>query len=325
MRLDEATTKSFARHETFHPRFGWAKKAVDGASSSEDLFNLDEAVVELGVGKNMVRSIRFWGLAYKLLETVKVFGDRMSLVKPSPIGLMLLSDAGLDPYAERPGTAWLLHWLLLAPPSYVPTWWIAFHEFPQLEFDEAQLVDFVVERTELWAPQANSIRKDVNCLVRMYVGGGGGRQTFDDLIDCPSRELDLITGALEKGRFRFVLGEKSNLPPEIAAFCCLDFMVRTGMGSTTSTLSRLVVEPGSPGKAFRLTESNLLELLQLVVGHIDGLALGAAAGAPQLIVNSPIEEVAEALLSRYYKKSPLKGVPYLGWSVSEVGIEHGEE
>ena len=31
MRLDESCERVFARHETFHPRYGWLKKAVDAA------------------------------------------------------------------------------------------------------------------------------------------------------------------------------------------------------------------------------------------------------------------------------------------------------
>ncbi len=45
----------FARHETFHPRFGWLKKGFDKASGSPDIFLNDAAPTILGVGKNMVR------------------------------------------------------------------------------------------------------------------------------------------------------------------------------------------------------------------------------------------------------------------------------
>ncbi|MEI7888664.1 MAG: DUF4007 family protein, partial [Actinomycetes bacterium] len=65
MRLDASCSPQFARHETFYPRYGWVKKSVDAAAKDPNLFNDENAVVELGVGKNMVRSIRYWGLAYK--------------------------------------------------------------------------------------------------------------------------------------------------------------------------------------------------------------------------------------------------------------------
>ncbi|MCT7964099.1 DUF4007 family protein [Laspinema sp. D1] len=48
----------FARHETFHPRFGWLKKGFDKAKEDPGVFLAEDAPVRLGVGKNMVRSIR---------------------------------------------------------------------------------------------------------------------------------------------------------------------------------------------------------------------------------------------------------------------------
>ena len=44
----------FARHETFHPRFGWLKKGFDRASIDSETFLREDAPVRLGVGKNMV-------------------------------------------------------------------------------------------------------------------------------------------------------------------------------------------------------------------------------------------------------------------------------
>ena len=48
---------AFARHETFHPRFGWFKKGYDLALGDAQVFLRDDAPVRLGVGKNMVRSL----------------------------------------------------------------------------------------------------------------------------------------------------------------------------------------------------------------------------------------------------------------------------
>jgi len=54
----------YSGHESFPLRYAWLPKAYralarDAASLSDD----ERAMVELGVGKNMVRAIRFWVLA----------------------------------------------------------------------------------------------------------------------------------------------------------------------------------------------------------------------------------------------------------------------
>lgn len=70
MAIEQATRKTkidssgssksivFARHETFHPRFGWLKKGFDRAAIDSEVFLRPDAPVRLGVGKNMVRAIR---------------------------------------------------------------------------------------------------------------------------------------------------------------------------------------------------------------------------------------------------------------------------
>ena len=118
MRLVDAARPMFARHETFYPRSGWFRKAYWCAAGDHYVFSRSNAPVVIGVGKNMVRSIRFWGLAAKLLVE-----DPDSRNRRSPglvltlTGKALFGKMGWDPYMEDPGTLWLLHWLLLAPIS----------------------------------------------------------------------------------------------------------------------------------------------------------------------------------------------------------------
>lgn len=47
----------FAGHETFPFRYGWLKKAVDGVARDHLVFSRDDAIVVLGVGKNMVHRL----------------------------------------------------------------------------------------------------------------------------------------------------------------------------------------------------------------------------------------------------------------------------
>jgi hypothetical protein len=199
VKFDTACEPVFARHETFQPRYGWVKKAVDAATKDPNLFNAEDAVVELGVGKNMVRSIRFWGLAFQVLAPTKEVSSRASLAVPSVIGRTMFADDGWDPYGEFAGTQWLLHWWLLAPKSHAPVWWLAFNEFPAVEFSLEQLEQFVLDRVRDCNPHASSVRKDVTCMLRMYSAGGASRAGFDDLIDCPFRDLQLLSTTEGRG------------------------------------------------------------------------------------------------------------------------------
>jgi hypothetical protein len=61
----------FARHETFHPRFGWLKKGYDKANYDNLVFSKESAPVVLGVGKNMVKAIKYWCIAFKIVDETK--------------------------------------------------------------------------------------------------------------------------------------------------------------------------------------------------------------------------------------------------------------
>lgn len=303
MKLEEACEPVFARHETFHPRYGWLKKAYDAGSRKDDLFNQEEAVVQLGVGKNMVKSIRHWGLAFKVLESTKLEGSRRPSLSTSEIGRAWFhDDVGVDPYMELPGTDWLMHWWLLAPKSQAPVWWHAFHEFTAVEFTEEQLMQSVTEGlTSFGKPQSSSIKKDVSVLLRMYSSGHNVRATFEDKIDCPFRELGLLQPSTSgAGAYRFLIGPKPTLPSRVFAATVLDFVHRTSASARTVNLSRALTEVGSPGRTFRLTDEAVLAALEEASALSKAVRMTSSAGMPQLVLSAPPGDSAAQLLREHY-------------------------
>lgn len=307
MRLVEAAKPTFARHETFHPRYGWFRKAYSVTESNPQIFTREDAPILVGVGKNMVRSIRFWGLAAKLIdENPQGLG-----VIPTEFGHALFGESGWDPYMEDPGTLWLLHWQLLAPPSLLPVWWIAFNEFHPVEFtDEVldQAVAVGLESVGDWAkPHPSSVRKDVSALLRTYAPAERSKRSgnsIDDLLDCPLRELGLIRRSQATDSYRFVLGEKPTLPPEIVSYAALDYLARAKTGGNSATLSRLAHESGAPGHAFKLAEADLFDSLQQTAMTTNALELASPTGVPQLSWAGDPADVANEVLSSYYDLTP---------------------
>lgn len=307
MRLADAATPTFARHETFHPRYGWFRKAYAYAAQDPQVFSREDAPVVIGVGKNMVRAIRFWGLAAKLIiEDPKAVNRRSPGVVPTRIGHALFGESGWDPFMEDPGTLWLLHWLLLAPPSRLPVWWIAFNEVHAVEFTEEDLdvaVTAHLEATAEWThPHPSSIKKDLTALLRAYAPPVRSRRSrIDDILDCPLRELNLIGRSAATNRYRFTLGPKPTLPPAVATYAVLDYVARTASGGNTITLSRLASNPGSPGLSFKLAESDLLEVLEPIIALRDDLDMASPTGAAQLTWRGQPHEIAVEVLGHYYR------------------------
>jgi len=310
MRLCEAAERSFARHETFHPRYGWFRKAYTVAAEDPGVFGREEAPVVIGVGKNMVRAIRVWGLAAKLIvEDPQSPNRRAPRFVPTWRGHALFGPDGWDPYMEDPGTLWLLHWLLLARRCRLPVWWLAFNEFHAVEFTEMDLEEAVTAQLEAvaaWAmPHPSSLKKDLSALVRTYSAvPRTGRVSIDDVLDSPLRELKILERSRATGSLRFRLGSKPTLPPQIVAHATLDYLDRYGRGGRTVTISSLVHEPGTPGRVFRLNEAELLESLKLAADDCDELRISAPAGAWQLAWSDEPEAIAAGLLHDYYGASP---------------------
>ena len=321
MRLVDAALPTFAKHETFHPRYGWFRKAYKAAADNPYVFTQENAPVELGVGKNMVRAIRFWGLAAKLIvEDPKAPNRRAKGCVPTRIGHAIFGESGWDPYMEDPGTLWLLHWLLLAPLSRLPVWWLVFNEFAAVEFTDDDLeiaISTQIGAVSEWrGPSPSSLKKDVSALLRTYAPQRRSHgKAIDDVLNCPLRELNLISSSVDADRRRFTLGPKPTLPSEIATYAMLDWIARTNTGSSTATLSRLANDPGSPGRAFKLAEAELLTLLEPCVESTEELALTTPTGVVQLAWSENPAKVAPRLLDRYF------GVPQIGVLAGYEGDE----
>lgn len=312
--LSEACEPAFARHETFHPRFGWLHKAVANAGDGA-AFSAPDATVTLGVGKNMVNAIRYWGLAFKVLQLEpNPQRPRLPLVLPTEFGTALLGEDGWDPYLEDPASLWLLHWKLLAKPCTAPVWWIAFNDFSPLQFQETQLTSHIVQLAAAagWPTVVeSSIKKDVDCLLRTYTVRRHGRQALDDILDCPFRELGLIEAAAggEGHSWRFVLGHKPSLPDAVIAYAALNFAAMASAGKSIS-LARLTHEPGSPGAAFRLTQTNLFDALTRFSAQTPDVSLVEPSGQRQLLYRSdPAVLATDALHHHYASTHDREAVP----------------
>ena len=313
MRLVEAAERSFARHETFHPRYSWFRKAYAHVANDPRIFGRQDAPVEIGVGKNMVRAIRFWGTAARLItDSPHNARGREALCVPTRRGQALFDEGGWDPYMEDPGTLWLLHWLLLAPKkSRLPVWWLAFNEFNAVEFAEPDLegaVSTLLDTAPEWhRPHPNSISKDISALLRTYAPADRtGRTRIDDMLDCPLRELSLLSHSPATGRYRFTLGPKPTLPSEVVAYAVLDYVALTGVRGSTITLSRLAHGSGAPGKAFKLTEPELIDALRPSIEDEETLGLATPTGAVQLTWREDPALIATRILDRYYEPAELR-------------------
>ena len=289
-------TAVFARHETFHPRFGWLKKGYDLALEDAEIFLRDDAPVLLGVGKNMVRSIRYWCNAFKVLQ------EEGRGSEPTPFGQRLLADDGWDPFLENPASLWLLHWNLLKEPCTATAWSFAFGEFQATEFTQEKLLDELREYSSGFSGRTadSSLKKDVSCILRMYAEQESKKGPTEDSIDCPFTELRLLFGVGDGRRYEFQVGPKETLPAEIVVAACLEFAHASQNESSAMGISRLAHVPGSPGRVFKLPEAAIAEAIEILTHVQAGLYISDSAGLQQLQYEADPLEMSKAILNEYF-------------------------
>ena len=150
-------------HESFPCKTLWLTKGYNFIISGGN-FNASDAVMTLGVGKNMVSSIRYW---------LKVFGITKQ-DKPTFIADCLFDNVkGADKYIESLGTLWLLHYLLVSLKE-ATLYHITFVQFQKERkvFEREQLVNFVkrlmIEDGKDKIFNVNTTKKDVGVLLQNY-------------------------------------------------------------------------------------------------------------------------------------------------------------
>lgn len=306
MKVDfmDIQTASFSGHESFPLRNTWLTKGVIGCSRDAELFSRDDAMVTLGVGKNMVRSIRHWCLATQVLEEdSSVKGTRGRHLRPTEIGdLLFVRDGGWDPYLEDAGSLWLIHWLLVANGARATTWYFAFNALHQPDFTRNSLERAIVElamRLPNTRVSESTLKRDVDIFIRTYVAtDGSSGPDVEDTLECPLTELGLILQQASHGVYAFVRGPKDSLPDAVFFYALWDYArLRSEQGSLT--FDELAYGPLGVGRVFKLDEPALAERLDRLAELTEGAWLfSETAGYKQVILARDLDPLH--LLGQHY-------------------------
>lgn len=294
----------FGRHETFTPRYGWLKKGYDGVKRNSNIFNSPDAIEELGVGKNMVKSILFWSLATHIVEpidltnTPRIGGE----LKTSKLGDKLLcSKNGWDTYLEDPASLWLLHWEICMPTIYASAWPLALNNTFLKSFDLKILTQTIsIAKNELESLKRysdESIKKDASCFIRTYSKVNDDNK--ENEIECPFTQLNLIN--MDKdGNHKFNFNHKNNLPPLIFLAACIKFSHHTQINGKILSLKKISYAYNSPCMVFKISETQAGTYLEEAVRDIDDIEFVESQGNRQLQFERDSESLYLEVLERYY-------------------------
>jgi hypothetical protein len=140
------------------------KKGYDFLLEGNSFTQVD-AVAKLGVGKNMVSSIRFWLKAFGLTSN-----DELTQISR----YIFDSKYGRDPFAEDLTTLWLLHYLIVSSEA-ASLYYLLFVEYQRekKQFTKSELQAFVKRKCSVPEQKnvynENTVKKDIGVLLKSYV------------------------------------------------------------------------------------------------------------------------------------------------------------
>ena len=291
---------SFSGHETFPLRFHWLKKGVDAAEDDPTIFNSDRDISVFGVGKNMVRAIRHWGLACGTLES---HPDRSGGYRPTTFGKQVFADDGWDPYLEDVGTAWLLHWKLCAQPEPSPLWHYVFSCYMDRDINLRSVKQPFVkwakaEGIENRLPADSTLERDLKCLLGTYATRASTRSDLEEALESPFTPLNLVHQT--DGVYHFRPGPQPTLPAEVFIYAILRFWEETRVEADTISIQEVLQRDGSPGRIFKLSENRAFDLLlEAETWENPPFVYRDSAGNRQLLRQDE-DVTAHSVLEQYY-------------------------
>jgi len=267
--------QKFSGHENFPCRKFWLKKGYDFVANGCKFSDTD-AIVNLGVGKNMVTAIQFWMRSFGLLD------EDARLTR---IAHFLFSDDGRDVYLEDIGTLWLLHYLLIST-GRATSYQLLFNEFrkQRVEFTREQFTNYLQRKAGEKDSNVSwrTLRSDVDVLIRTYLRPTARSRSPEDDFFSLLIDLDLFQGLSRPNSeggtlYRIESKDRTFLPTEVVLFAMLQHY-----DGLSFSFSSLMADPNNVGSVFVLSRDGLQRHVEEIARKFSDATFSDDAGIKEL-------------------------------------------
>lgn len=279
MMTTPAIKPRFSGHETFACRFSWLPKAVRMIEADPGALSSDEqAILSLGLGKNMVRSLRFWLDAF---DVAAPGSDGWAL---KPFGSALLGARGADRFIERTETQWLLHWAVtsrMQAPLFA--WRHVFHRRMRADFTRGELFTEMRRESgrEGYEHSEITLLQHIDAMLHTYLPTHAMKAP-EDVLDGPLVDLKIIraggrrrgSGGRDEQVYTLARIPLAKIGGPVLDYAIESFWSSRRPGERVISFRDLAYAEGSPGATLRIAEDELREHLE----HSDGSYRFRASG-----------------------------------------------
>ena len=249
------------KHGSFYIRNGWPTKIINAINADHLIFSPNnelDAVDNIGVGRVMVKAMRYWASAMGLATEDKISqGVTCNLTN---LGNVI---AASDPFCQDKGTLWLLHRNLATNEAQATAWYWAFNVYNSKSFSKDDFCSAFYSYVQRAGGnyQKNAVDKEFDCFKNTYVSD----KAFDiekiieeDTVPffAPLRLLTYNSGMFERTKM-----SAKDIPTDILLYCIMMDNEETLKNKRQLSIDMLLEEPNQVGKYMNLTYAVLLELL----------------------------------------------------------------
>lgn len=249
-------------HETFYPRERWLYKGLMEREylSQKNFFKEEEAEYPtdlLGVGVNMVKSIRYWLTAFGIVQ------KEANIETLSPWAKELLA---LDPYLDSSPSAWILHYRLVTNDNGPSSWKWFFSETESNRFDKSSWVMECknwLEREFKREVSERSLTNDFSTMMGMYSQG----EKKDHFYPSPFLAMELIR--YDEHLKKYFRNLQISIPPIILLYLLVVFKNTYFSDTEVLDLDYIRRLPDSPTRIFRLETDAVFEILDHLPANLE--------------------------------------------------------
>ncbi|SCP97763.1 DUF4007 family protein [Anaerobium acetethylicum] len=250
------------KHGSFYMRSGWGTKIIRAVEADDMIFTPSkeqDAIDNVGLGRIMIKALRYWSEAMQLTEEEKTQGG-IKLI-PEPIYDEIKQ---YDLYFQRQGSLLLMHRNLALNKENATAWYWMFNEYSANSFTKTQFVEgfhayLAVNGMKI---KKDAVEKEFNCLKNTYIGDSNfDKKSIMDEDTYPFLAPLKILQTKGKTIIEKRLLTEKEIPLEILIYAiAMDNFIASKNGNQVN-IDRLMEGKNQVGKYFNLKYSRLLDML----------------------------------------------------------------
>lgn len=256
---------AYARHQSFYLRDKWFSKGMKAIDKDDEFFYNKESFETIGLGKNMLESLRFWLLAFKVVEEV----DGKKAHQFTKLGEVLFN---YDRLLQHNDTLSILHYNLVRnwdDECTVFNWFYSVYTETVTSKQEL-LKTFItwVDKNEPKQISENSLKRDIDCIIQFYTKEADEEDPEDTMFSPFSKLglLDLQSSGVGHDLVRKRSPEITKIGLTALYYVLLDYCRINNLEMVS--VDEIIEDEFLWGKVFNLTRNNIIEALDALT-HLD--------------------------------------------------------